>query len=143
MKPTLTIAALLLAGSAHAATLTETDGTGINAPFTVTAERSGLPGTGRMADTPILRSGLDGDEVWRGRYNPYGDGTGDWYGSGDNSVFTLDFTFDRPTDRLHFAVTDMADIPAGSWVYDVQFRDGTQIETYLTGAFTVTAEVTP
>jgi hypothetical protein len=44
---------------------------------------------------------------------------------------------------ITISATDMADIPAGSWVYDVQFRDGTQIETYLTGAFTVTAEVTP
>jgi hypothetical protein len=53
-------------------------------------------------------------------------------GGGGNNVVTITIS-----------ATDMADIPAGSWVYDVQFRDGTQIETYLTGAFTVTAEVTP
>jgi hypothetical protein len=37
---------------------------------------------------------------------------------------------------------DMADIPAGSWQHDIQFAEAGVVKTYLTGAFTVTSEVT-
>jgi hypothetical protein len=45
--------------------------------------------------------------------------------------------------NITIPATDMADIPAGSWQYDIQFVEGGVVHTYLTGAFTVTAEVTP
>jgi len=38
--------------------------------------------------------------------------------------------------------TDMGDIPAGSWQHDIQFVEAGIVKTYLTGAFTVTSEVT-
>jgi hypothetical protein len=44
--------------------------------------------------------------------------------------------------NITIPATDMADIPAGSWQYDVQFVEAGVVHTYLTGAFTVTAEVT-
>jgi len=44
--------------------------------------------------------------------------------------------------NITIPATDMADIPAGSWQYDVQFAEVGVVHTYLTGAFTVTAEVT-
>lgn len=64
-----------------------------------------------------------------------------WTGSTTDGAIVVGGTGNNVVE-ITIPATDMGDIPAGSWVYDVQFVDGAQVETYLTGAFTVTAEVT-
>jgi len=65
-----------------------------------------------------------------------------WTGSTTNGAIIVNGSGNNVVN-ITIPATDMGAIPAGSWQYDVQFVEGTVIQTYLTGSFTVTAEVTP
>lgn len=64
-----------------------------------------------------------------------------WTGSTTDGAITVGGVGNNSVS-VTIPATDMADIPAGSWQYDVQFAESGVVHTYLTGAFTVTSEVT-
>jgi hypothetical protein len=64
-----------------------------------------------------------------------------WTGSTTDGAIIIGGTGNNGVN-ITIPASDMADIPAGSWQYDVQFVEAGVVHTYLTGAFTVTSEVT-
>ena len=64
-----------------------------------------------------------------------------WTGSTTDGAITIGGAGNNVITIIIPAV-DTAGIPFGSWIYDIQFVEGATVRTYLTGSFTVTAEVT-
>jgi hypothetical protein len=96
--------------------------------FTVTVSNVAVDLSSAVVTMTVKKSrGATVAEIWEGSTT-----SGDIVigGVGNNAV------------NITIPAADMEDFPAGSWVYDVQFAEAGVVHTYLTGAFTVTAEVT-
>jgi hypothetical protein len=117
----LTLAALLLATPAGAATITSGQLAGISydivaGHFEALASRTpggsvttarGIPVDGSRV---IMKSPLD--PIPDGRFNP---GGGDWADSADLARFAWNLEFDTPVTAFGFAVTDANDQPGSHW----------------------------
>jgi hypothetical protein len=64
-----------------------------------------------------------------------------WTGSTTGGQITIG-SIDNNVVNITIPATQMALLPATTLVYDIQFSQSGQVETYLTGNFTVTADVT-